>query len=771
MKLQQAIKELIHVKGSQPEVMPANPEGQADCDHLRVLLPMGEIMWDFTRGMIPAADGEAVVDAWVYTTCGYCGTGCGMYIGVKDGKAVAIKGNPRYPVNRGRLCVKGLYQWRVLAHPGRAAVPMIRRDGRLVPATWDEALDLVAGKFKEAMAEGGPEAVGLYTSGQLTLEEHYALGKFGRAVLGTPNLDSSTRLCMASAASGYVRAFGSDGPPGCFEDLDLAKCIILFGSNPAEMHPQVWERIHQNMRKNGAKLVVVDPRVTYPARLAHQHLQLRPGTNAALLNGLLSVLITEDLVDHDFIARSTRGFSRLALAVMPYHPEKVAEITGVPAGDIRETARMFARAPSATTVFVQGVNQSGGATDAVNLILNMHLVTGKIGRPGSSPFSLVGQSTSMSNREVGGSSSFVGFRNPLNPRHRQEVAELWGVDQSVLPTRTTDIMGMLRQVESGRLRVLWNVATNPAVSLPHQGFAREMLQRVFLVVQDAYYPTETARFADVFLPAAQWGEKTGTYTNAERRVNLARQAVDPPGEAKADLEIVVELARRLGAGSLFPWSRPEEVFEEWKRLSRGRPCDMSGITYERLEKRGGLQWPCPHPDHPGTPRLYQGGVFPTGREESQAYGPFNNDQGRALLWPAQYTPPPENPDAEYPFWLNTGRILEHYHSRTKTKRVPELNSLAPDAYAEIHPADAAAMGIQQGDWVKVTSRRGWVRVRARVTPVVAQGQVFIPFHFGDLDPGEENLQQAVNHLTGTWVDPESAQPLFKVSACRLEKAD
>lgn len=710
-------------------------------------------------------------DHWVYSTCGYCAVGCGLYIGVRQGQAVAVQGNTNYPVNRGRLCVKGLYEWKVLHHPERATEPMVRKKGRLVPVSWDEALGLLVEKLQQNLRAFGPTSIGIYHTGQFLLEEYYTLGKLAKGVLCTPNIDSNTRLCMAATVYGYARSFGTDGPPGCYEDLDAADLIFVCGANPAEMHPQLWRRIMRNRQKNGAKLLVADPRTTLPARVADLHLALRPGTNVPLLNSMAYVLLEEKLIDERYIAAHTTGFGELQEVVRRYPPEKAAELTGVPAGKIAEAALLFGRSPAATTVFCQGVNQSMAAAETVTLINNLHLITGKIGKPGSAPFSLTGQASSMSNREVGGSGSLPGFRNQSNPLHRQEVADFWGVDAGKIPAGTNDIMKMMQMIERGQLKFLWTMGTNPAVSLPHQGYVREMLDKVFLVVQDIYYPMETAAYADIFLPAAQWGEKTGTYTNAERRVNVGYKAVEPPGRAKADFDILLEVAKRLGAAKLFPWRNTEEAFEEWKLLSRGRPNDMGGMTYRRLEQEGGLQWPCPSEEHPGTARLYADGFFPTRPDVAQAYGPFNDPEGRAKLWAVDYEAPPEVPDEHYPFWLNTGRMIEHFHTRTKTKRVPELHCLAKEGFVEINPADAEKLGIRDGQKVRLTSRRGWVEVKALLKNTVAPGQLFMPFHFGDLDPGEQGLKQAANHLTLNWVDPVSKQPIFKIAACKIEKVE
>lgn len=693
------------------------------------------------------------VERWVPSTCGYCAVGCRLLLGVRAGEIVSIKGDARSSVNRGKLCLKGRYQWKALT-VGRATNPMIRRNGKLETATWDEALTMITQKMQEIEHKLGSEGLAIYSSGLLTLEEQYAIGKLARGYLGTPNLDANTRLCMASTVTGYIRSFGQDGPPGCYEDLDITDCLLIFGCNPAEMHPNLWRRMQRNQNLRGCYLIVVDPRLTATARRADSHLALRSGSNVALLKGLTHIIIVDGLVDETFIAEHAEGLEALVESVRNATPEATALKTGISVEDIVNCAHRFAKSESATTVFAQGVNQSGQGTEVANLICNLHLLTGKIGKPGSSPLSLTGQVAAMSNREVGGGASLVGYRRWDNPEHRAEVARLWRVPVGRLPEETHDIGQILQGVEENKVEFFWNIATNPAVSLPNQAWSRTQLEKVFCVVQDIYFPMETAHYADVFLPAAQWGEKTGTYTNSERRVSLARQAVNPPGDAKTDLWIVQEIAKRLGFAEDFKWTGPEEVFEEWKRLSRGRPVDMSGISYERLERGEGIQWPCPDLDHVGTPRLYINGEFSTA-------------SGRARLWPVEEksTPAPEN----YPFVLNTGRVREHFQTRTKTKRIAELNLLSSEGYAEISEADALNLGIENQSWIRVSTVQGWIRVKARISTDIPRGSVFLPFHFGDLDPGEVHLKQAANHLSTDQVDPISKQPRYKFEFCQIEK--
>lgn len=709
-------------------------------------------------------------DVWVNTVCGFCGSGCGIEVGLRQGQVVTLRGREDYPVNMGHLCIKGFYQWKALNSVERARNPMLRKDGRLVVVSWEEALAAIEKEIGETLLKAGPSSLGIYNTGQLTLEEYYVLGKLARGFIGTANIDASLRLCMSSASHALIRAFGADTAPGCYEDLDLADCILIFGSNPAEMFPQLWRRIRARQKK-GAYLVVVDPRKTATARAANLHLPIKPGQNIPLLNSFLQVLFQKGLVDGNFVAEYTTGWEKLRDAVEEYTPEKVEDRVGIAANKIREAAVTFGEAPRATSIFMQGVFQSVGGADAANLIINLHLITGKIGRPGSSPLVLTGQANSMGCREAGGAASFVGMRNSLNPLHRGEVALAWGINEAILPQYTNNIFHMLEKIERGELQLLWNIASNPAVSLPNLAKVHQQLDKVFLIVQDIYYPMETAQFADVFLPAAGWGEKLGTFTNSERRVSLVEGFQAAPGEAKTDLEIFQLLAKRLGFGKSFGWSDSEKVFDEWKRLSANRPCDMGGISYNKLRSKGSIQWPCPDHNHGGTRRLFSDKKFFTGPNYSQLNEEDHNKLNKARIQPAKDILPLETPNEQYPFWLNTGRLLEHYHTRTKTKRVPELNRLISSAFFEINPLDAVRLAIRKGQWMKVVSPRGSIVLPAKVTDTAFPGQIFIPFHFGDLDPGEDRFNQAANRLTHEERDEHSSQPILKLSVCRLEEID
>jgi assimilatory nitrate reductase catalytic subunit len=661
-----------------------------------------------------------IPDTWIPTTCGYCSVGCGMFIGVREGRAVTVRGNPDHPVNRGALCPKGLSEHQMLHVAARARHPLLRTDRRLRRVGWDEAIATMARRFRQVQQAHGPEAVGVISTGQLVTEEFYALGKLVQLGLGTRHYDGNTTLCMATAVSGYKRSFGSDGPPGAYEDLERADVILLIGANIADNHPILWQRLEQNAAKT---LIVVDPRVTKTAMLADLHLAVRPRSDLALVNGLIHIVIQHALADAEYVAARTMGFDALRESVRSYTPERVAEITGLSTDLLYRTALLYANARAAFIGWTMGVNHSTKGTETVNAINNLALITGNIGRPGASPFSITGQCNAMGTREAGFTASLPGYRRFECAEDRDELAAIWRLPSARIPcARGLAYPDIIEAALDGRIRALWVIATNPVVSFPNFGVLRQALGTLdFLVVQDGFHPTPTSELADLVLPAAIWGEKEGTYTNSERRVSKVNRAVDPPGEARSDFDIVLHLADALGCrDELFPnWTKPEHAFEEWKRVSAGRLCDYSGMSYEAIEAHGGIQWPYPagSTDPSAIRRLYGDGGFPT-------------EDGRARLIPTDWQPFPEPPTAEFPFVLNTGRTVEHWHTRTKTGEVPILEHLAPRAWLEMNPRDARALGLKPADRVDVVSRRGRVsRLELQTTETVAPGQVFMPFHW------------------------------------------
>jgi ferredoxin-nitrate reductase len=721
------------------------------------------------------------VDAWVPSACLLCSNGCGLDIAVKDGRMVGVRGRAEDRINHGRLGPKGLYGWQGELHD-RLTQPMIRKGTELIESSWDDAMDLITSRSRELLDSKGPLSHAFYTSGQLMLEEYYTLAVIGKAGVGTPHMDGNTRLCTATAAASLKESFGADGQPGSYADLDVCDALFCFGHNVAATQTVLWSRILDRLADSDAPhLVAVDPRLTPVAKAAEIHLGPRPGTNLALVNGLLQQLIAKDWIDRDYIDQHTKGFDALASLVANYPPSRVAEICGVAARDVEAAAEIFGTAAAALSTVLQGFYQSHQATAASVAVNNMHLLRGMLGRPGAGILQMNGQPTAQNNRETGADGDLPGFRNWNNESHVATLAELWDVDPIVIPhwAEPTHAMQIFRYVEQGSINFLWIAGTNPAVSLPELDRIRRILAQdsVFVVVSDGYL-NETTAFADVVLPAALWGEKTGAYTNADRTVHLSERAVAPPGDARSDLEIWVDYARRMGftdrSGRPLPrWENAEEAFDAWRECSRGRPCDYSGLSYDKLRGGPGIQWPCTDEVSDGTDRLYVDHHFMTDDDQCETYGhdlitgaavtaidhAASRFDGRARLKGAEWTPPPETPDEEYPMYLTTGRTVYHFHTRTKTGRAPELNAAAPEPWVELASSDAAELEINENDLVRVESRRGSVEVSVRCNGN-RPGTLFLPFHYGD-------PETAANDLTPTSWDPVSKQPHFKSGAARI----
>ena len=694
---------------------------------------------------------KKIPETWVPTTCGYCSVGCGIEIGVKEGRAVASRPLASHPVNRGKLCPKGLSEHYIIDAPNRARYPMLRKNGKLVRVDWEEALRVMAERFHATQEKYGPQSLGVLSTGQLVTEEFYTLGKLVHLGLGTNNYDGNTTLCMASAVSGYKISFGSDGPPGAYEDLEKADVILLIGANLADNHPILCQYLEAN---RGAAVIVADPRVTKTAMLANLHLPLKPRSDLALLNGIAHILIKAGMVDRAYVDAHTSGYAELEQFLERYTPEYVAELTGLSTDMLYKTAFLYGRAKAGFIGWTMGVNHSTLGTATVNAICNLALLTGQIGRVGASPFSITGQCNAMGTREAGFASSLPGYRKFDNAQDRTELAELWGVHESRLPMkRGLAYPDIVEAAVAKKIRALWIIATNPIVSFPNQDVLRHGLSSLdFLVVQDGYHPTPTTEVADLVLPAAIWGEKEGTYTNSERRVSKVNKAVEPVGEARSDFHIFLALAEKLGCKEeLYPgWTTVEDAFNEWRRVSKGRLCDYSGIDYQMLAEQGAVQWPLSEGSTPeACSRLYTDGHFQTA-------------DGRAKLVCADWAPFPEQPNKQYPFVLNTGRTVEHWHTRTKTKEVPILERLSPRAWLEMNPRDAHKLALRSHDSVDVISRRGRVRgVELRLTEITAPGQVFMPFHF---------FETNVNEITQGAFDPISREPNYKQCAVSVARS-
>jgi len=690
--------------------------------------------------------GTRVADTWVKTTCGYCSVGCGMLLGTRDGKAVTVRGNPDHPVNLGKLCPKGLSEHHILDAPGRAKQPLLRKNGSLVPVSWDEALDTLVEKFIGVQKKYGPDALGVIGTGQLLTEECYTLGKLVQLGFGSRNNDGNTTLCMASAVSGYKLSFGSDGPPGSYEDMEHADVVLLIGSNIADNHPILCQRIERGKIRNPkAMLIVADPRITKTAMMADLHLPVKPRSDIALLNGIAHILIRDGLIDRNYIKSHTTGFAELAGYIADFSPSHVARVTGLSEETIEKTAHLYGKAKAAFIGWTMGVNHSTQGAVTVAAINNLALITGNIGRTGAAPFSITGQCNAMGTRETGFTSSLPGYRKFDNPRDREDLARLWNLDVNRIPTaRGLAYPDIIEGAVAGRIKALWFVATNPVVSFPNHSLLTQALSSVdFLVVQDGFHPTPTSDYAHLVLPAAIWGEKEGTYTNSERRISKVNRAVAPPGNVRPDFDIFLDIAVRLGLKEeLYPgWTSTRDAYAEWQRVSAGRMCDYSQFSWQQIEDQGGIQW--------GGDRLYSDGVFPT-------------PDGRAILHCVPCDPFVEQPNEEFDLILNTGRTVEHWHTRTKTQQVAMLDSMTPNAWLEMNPVDAKRLKLSTHDRVMVISRRSRVRnLELRITGIIAPGQVFMPFHFSETNS---------NLVTLGAFDPISREPNFKQCAVRVERS-
>jgi len=730
-------------------------------------------------------------DHWVQSACILCSNGCGMDIGVKDGRIVGVRGRAVDRVNHGRLGPKGLHAWVANHSSDRLTQPLMRRNGKLEPVSWDEAMEAIVQRSKQICQQHTSGAIGFYTSGQLFIEEYYTLAVIGKAGLGTPHMDGNTRLCTATSAAALKLSFGTDGQPGSYTDLDTTEAILHIGHNIASQQTVLWSRILDRLAgPNPPKLVVIDPRETETTRKADIHLAPRVGTNIPVMNGLLNLIIEAGQINPDYIEAHTVGFQNLKATVAKWTPERVQELTGIPPEKLRAAAEILGSTSTLVSSALQGVYQSMQATAAAVQVNNLHLIRGLIGRPGCAIYQMNGQPTAQNTRECGADGDLPAFRNWDNPEHISQLAQIWNVDASIIPhwTPPTHAMQIIRYAEQGSIKMLWISATNPAVSLPELPRIRRLLAKedLFVIVQDAFM-TETAELADVVLPAAIWGEKTGCYTNVDRTVHISHKAIEPPGEARSDLEIFLDYARRMDfrdkdGAPLIKWSHPEAAFEAWKECTRGRPCDYTGMSYAKLSAGSGIQWPCNDTFPNGTEHLYTDGVFNTSADYCETYGhdlttggavspeayKAHDPKGKAFIRAADYEPPHEEPDAEYPLWLTTGRVVYHFHTRTKTGRSQELNNAAPDSFVQISAEDAAKYGIAEGDMIEIESRRGRVIEPARIGNILP-GLVFIPFHYGYWDhPGRS---RAANELTITEWDPISKQPHYKYAAVRIRKAE
>nr|WP_067900406.1 molybdopterin-dependent oxidoreductase [Nocardia vaccinii] len=763
---------------------PRTPYGRGDVWPARVDMQLAQ-------GITPHE-----VERWVPSASVLHSNGDAFDIAVKQGRIVGVRGRARDRINRGRLDPKDLFGWQATASPDRLTTPLHRVDGQLVPCDWNTAMRRIVQRTKELLDTHGPESIGFYTSGQLFLEEYYTLAALARGGIGTNHIDGNTRLCTATAAESLKESFGCDGQPGSYDDFDDADVIALYGHNVAATQSVLWARILDRLAgPHPPALLCIDPRRTAVAERATVHLAPRPGTNMALMNALLHELLEHGWIDRDYIAAHTVGFDDLAATVAEWPAERAAQICDIEVADIHRAARLLGTTRRLVSTVLQGFYQSHQATAAAVQVNNIHLVRGMLGKPGCGVLQMNGQPTAQNTRECGADGDLPGFRNWANPTHIEQLARLWNVEPAFLAhgKPPTHAMQIIRLAETGDLGMLWVSATNPAVSLPELARIRRILSgpNLFLVVQDIFL-TETAALADIVLPAAAWGEKTGTFTNADRTVHLSEQAVDPPGQARSDLSIFIDFARRMDLrdrdGNPLPsWDDERGAYAAWQQCGAGRPCDYTGLSYDLL-RRGGVQWPGPSASiSDGEGRLYANGVFFAHPDDCESYGkdlvtgePWDqqryrdtNPGGRAMIKTAPYLPSPEPPSPEFPLALITGRTIYHFHTRTKTGRTPQLQAAAPDVWAEISPADAEAAGIADNDLVEVSTARGALRARARLTDI-RPGVVFIPFHYGYWDMPDADIPgaartRAANELTRTEIDPASKQPLFKTAAARIHR--
>ena len=715
------------------------------------------------------------------STCPYCGVGCGVLIGSQGNQIVSVKGDPTHPANFGRLCTKGATLHLTTALDNRALYPEMRltREATRKRVSWDVSLDFLAEKFAQTIEKHGPDSVAFYISGQLMTEDYYVFNKLAKGLIGTNNVDTNSRLCMSSAVAGYKVTLGADAPPACYEDIDHTDCLFIAGSNTAFAHPIIFRRIEDAKAKNpNLKIIVVDPRRTDTAQAADLHLAILPGTDVALFNGLLHVMLWEGLLDMDFIRNHTNGFDTLKETLREYTPKMVSDICGIKEADIIQAAKWFGKGPT-LSLYCMGLNQSIHGTDKNAALINLHLATGQIGRPGAGPFSLTGQPNAMGGREVGGMANLLsGHRDLNNAEHRAEIAKLWGVESVPEATGKTAIE-MFDAVKSGEIKAIWIACTNPAHSMPDLNNVLAALENAELVVvQDAFNNTDTCQYADVLLPASTWGEKEGTVTNSERRITRVNPAVPPPAEAKHDWQIMVDFAQRLekrlaklpspasgrGVGgegergseatpaTLFPFTKTEDIFNEHRETTRGRDLDMTGLSYALLNQQGPQQWPYKTDDTTGKARLYADGVFQT-------------PDGKAQFINAVYKGTADKTDARHPLHLLTGRLRDQWHGMSRTGRAAQLFNHVEEASINMSANDMTRRDLKTGDIVKVSNKRGSLVLPVLMSDEVQPAQTFIAMHWGS----QFMHGLGVNALMPPNFDKTSKQPELKHTAIKIQK--
>lgn len=690
---------------------------------------------------------ERKIDKMVPTHCPYCGMQCGMNLLVEKNHVVGVEPRYDFPVNEGRLCPKGVTAYLQTHHPDRLEYPLIKRNGNFERASWDEALDLIVTKFKGLQEKYGKDSIAVYSGSSLTTEKTYLVGKFARLGLQTRYIDYNGRLCMASAAGGNNKAFGIDRAANPWSDIPHAEVLIIAGANCAETFP-ILNGFLWKQRDNGGVWIVIDPRETPTARQGDLHLQLKPGTDVAVANGILNVLINENLIDQAFIDSRTNDWEATKVAALNYPPDVASEISGVPAEKIIQAARLYGRAKTGMIMHARGIEHHSNGTENVLSYINIALATGKIGSEGRGYGTITGQGNGQGGREHGQKADQLpGYRSMLNPEHRKYIAEVWGIDESELPQPGVSAVELFNKMREGEIKGLLSICSNMMVSLPDTNQVRKSLEGLEFNVCIDFFLSESARYADVVLPGTTWSEDEGTTTSGEGRVIKINKAIDPPGEARQDWRILQEIAARMGRGKYFQFESPRTIFDELRVASKGGKADYFGITYEKIDKQDGVFWPCPTEESTGTPRLF---------EER-----FAHDDGKAKFHAIEYKGAAELPDEEYPLIFTSGRIVHQYLSGNQTRRIGFLVQQCPEPFVEIHPETAMKYKINDGERVKVISRRGEGIFPALVVKTIRPDTIFIPYHWGE--------ELAANQITNAALDPTSKIPEFKACAARLEK--
>ncbi|HJT59583.1 MAG TPA: molybdopterin oxidoreductase family protein [Ktedonobacteraceae bacterium] len=708
--------------------------------------------YDFESAGKPATGWRAadrVPETLVPTHCAFCGVQCGMYLKVLDGQVIGVESRD-FPHNRGSLCPKGVVAYQQVNHPDRLRYPMIRRGGKggqLERASWDEALDYIVSRWQQLQSEHGRNAVAIYSGSSMTNEKCYIMGKFARVGVGTRHVDYNGRLCMSSAAVAYAKAFGIDRAPLPMTDIPLTDCMLAVGVNVGECFPIMMQWIWR-ARDKGASLIVVDPRETPLARTADLWLPVRPGTDIAVLNAMLRQIIIDGLIDEEYLRTRTNGWEEVRASVEPFTLDFAESHSGVPAERILAAARLYGRAARSLVMHARGIEHSTHGVNNCLACINLALARGQLGKPGSGAMMVTGQGNGQGGREVGQKANQLpGYRHIDVPEDRQYIANFWGIPVDELPWEGAAATEMIHLMADGEIRSCLIVCSNPMVSLPNNRVVKQALERVDPLIVIDFFLSETAELADVVLPGSVWCEDEGTTTNLEGRVIKINRAADPPGEAWTDWRIVTELARRLGRGKYFPFESALDIWNEYREASKGGVSDYYGITWEKIDEQGGVFWPCPSLDHPGTPRLF------TER--------FGHPDGKARMFPIPYAPPAEEPGGAYPFRLTTGRVVYQYLSGNQTRRLGFLNEHAPEPWVEIHPQAASRLGIVNDEVVRVRTPRFSMEVKALVVPTIRPDTLFIPYHYGH--------EHSVNQLTNPAVEPTVKIPEFKACAAAVEK--